>query len=132
LVAGTTDLGPLEINHRYIGYLSENELIKAYQLAHIFICPSLEDSGPLMINQAIMCGTPVVAFNIGSATDLVITGETGYLAKIKDPTDMANGIDYVLSLTEIEYRNMSENCRSLAMKLFSTNIFKKKIEKLLN
>ena len=38
LVAGTTDLGTIEIDHKYIGYLSEDELIKAYQAA--FICVS--------------------------------------------------------------------------------------------
>lgn len=132
LVAGTTDLGTIEIDHKYIGYLSEDELIKAYQAAHLFVCPSLEDSGPLMINQAIMCGTPVVAFNMGSATDLVRTGETGYLARHKDTADLAKGINYIISLNELEYAKMSENCRSLAMKLFSTPVFNEQIEKLLN
>lgn len=130
LIAGNTDFGPFQIEHKKLGYLNEDELIKAYQSAYIFVCPSLEDSGPLMVNQSIMCGTPVVAFNMGSASDLVKTGETGYLAQYADILDLAKGIDYMISLDDIKYSEISQKCRSLGLNVFCTSVYKKHIEEL--
>lgn len=128
LIAGSDDNRDIKKKHIRTGLLSNDDLIKAYQAADVFVCPSLEDSGPLMINQALMCGTPVVAFNMGSATDLVITQKTGYLAKHLDISDLAYGIDHILSLSENEWINMSHECRALALNYISINTFRKFID----
>jgi glycosyltransferase involved in cell wall biosynthesis len=100
-----------------LSYLNHSELPKAYQAVDVFVSPSIEDSGPMMINQSIMSGTPVVAFEMGVALDLVITGQTGYRAKLKDSADLAKGIKYILNMEEKEYGEMSQNCRNLGLKL---------------
>lgn len=76
-----------------LGYLyDDRSLALAYQAADVFVCPSIEDAGPIMIPEAMMCGTPVVAFDTGGAPDLIKTMKTGYLASRKDSSDLANGI----------------------------------------
>jgi len=120
MIAGNCDPdfeNSLNIDHTILGYLNHTKLVRAYQAATVFVSPSIEDSGPMMINQAIMCGLPVVAFEMGVALDIVITGKTGYRAKLKDSEDLANGIKYILELDDHEYDEMSENCRNLALKL---------------
>lgn len=113
----------LAFDYHYMGFLDNTYgIASAYQLADIFICPSIEDSGPTMINQSIMCGTPVVSFEMGVSPDLVITGETGYMAKLQDSKDMARGIYDVLSLSDAEYARMSFNCRELALKVCSPGV----------
>lgn len=107
----------LLFDYTFLGHLDYNNLVLAFQAADIFLCPSIEDSGPMMINQSIMCGTPVVAFEMGAAIELVITGQTGYRAKVKDTSDLANGIQSILNLNEKEYTRMSENCRVLGLEL---------------
>ncbi len=97
--------------------LSHEEIAKLFQAADLFVCPSIEDSGPMMINQSIMCGTPVVSFEMGVALDLVITGKTGYRAKLGDSSDLANGIKYIMDLDVQSYREISENCRSVGLEL---------------
>ncbi len=131
LIAGNSDFGDIPFENKTVGYLSENDLIKAYQSADVFVCPTLEDSGPLMINQSMMCGTPVVAFEVGVAMDLVLTKITGYRAKFGNIDDLANGIDYVLSLDDTNYRIMSERCRSLAISSYSYDVYKNKISSVL-
>jgi len=98
-----------------VGFLSEELLVKAYQSSDLFLCASIEDSGPVMINQAVMCGTPVVSFNMGVAPDLVITGETGYLAKLRDSEDLAKGIRLIIEMDNTSYDTMSKNCRELGL-----------------
>lgn len=125
LVAGNNfdkleNLLPFET--RYLGLLENNEqLASAFQAADVFVCPSIEDSGPMMINDAIMCGTPVVSFEMGVAFDLIINGKTGYMAKLYDSNALAEGIEKILNLDPVEYDSMTENCRRLAIEEFSVN-----------
>lgn len=108
-------------SYTLLGYLDHNNLPKAFQAADVYVSPSIEDSGPMMVNQSIMSGTPVVAFEMGIAIDLVQTGQTGYLAKLKDSNDFANGIKYILELEEMEYKKMSSNCREKGLNLCHSN-----------
>lgn len=119
LVAGRDESKKLPSNHIYLGHLDMKSLAEAYQASDIFVCPSLEDSGPQMINMAIMSGVPTVAFEMGVSLDLVHTGETGYRAKFNDPEDLAKGIEYLLNLSESQYQAMSQHCRDIALQTFS-------------
>jgi len=80
-----------------LGYLRDDRrLASAYRAADVFVCPSIEDAGPMMVPESLLCGTPVVAFKTGGAPDLIVSGRTGYLARACDPTDLARGIAQVL------------------------------------
>lgn len=117
LIAGN-NLGTIDIpfDYKYLGYLKIREnLAKAYQACDLFVCPSIEDSGPLMINQSIMCGRPVVSFDMGVAPDLVHSGITGYRAKLKDSQDLAHGLELILGMSEDRGRIISDNCRKLGL-----------------
>jgi glycosyltransferase involved in cell wall biosynthesis len=84
-----------------LGYLSdERKLATSYQAADVFVCPSIEDAGPMMIPEAMLCGTPVVAFDSGGAPDVVVSRRTGYLARQGDAADLAHGIRQVLESPE--------------------------------
>jgi glycosyltransferase involved in cell wall biosynthesis len=134
LVAGNFDdtQSLLPFESRNLGILENNEeLASVYQAADVFVCPSIEDSGPMMINQAIMTGTPVVSFEMGVSEDLVITGQTGYRAELKNSRDMAAGINFVLSLSEIEHQAMCVNSRNLALSNCSYKVSTERILKLI-
>lgn len=116
----------------YLGNLSNDEkLAGAYQAADIFVCPSIEDSGPMMINQSVMCGTPVVSFEMGVSIDLVVTGMTGYRAKLGDSDDMADGIIEILRKDSHEYEKMVDSCRNIAIRYISPEARMDKLRKLL-
>jgi glycosyltransferase involved in cell wall biosynthesis len=88
----------LPFTSKYLGYIQDDLVLAlAYQAADIFVCPSVEDAGPMMIPESMLCGTPVVAFNTGGAPDLVDTMRTGYLASYKDSTDLAKGIHTLIT-----------------------------------
>jgi glycosyltransferase involved in cell wall biosynthesis len=75
---------------RALGPLSDPVAIAlAYQAADVYLCPTIADAGPLMIPESLLCGTPVVAFDVGYAVDLVRDGETGYVVRSRDPADLA-------------------------------------------
>lgn len=133
LVAGNSNelFNSLLYEHRHLGLLANNEqLASAYQAADIFVCPSIEDAGPMMINQSIMTGTPVVSFEMGVALDIVITGKTGYRAKLKDSFDLAKGINTILELDNKTFLQMCLNCRELALKTCHPKVVKAQFNKL--
>jgi glycosyltransferase involved in cell wall biosynthesis len=125
---GVNFVDKLSFSYTLLGYLDHNSLPKVFQAADVFVSPSIEDSGPMMVNQSIMCGTPVVAFEIGVALDLVCNNETGYIAKLKDCKDLAHGIKYILELEDLEYKKMSLKCRETGLSLCR---LKKKAENLM-
>lgn len=83
----------------YLGEIVDPLLMAlVYQSADVFLCPSLADSGPLMIPESLLCGTPVVAFPTGGAPDWIKPGVNGYLAEFGDARDFARGIESLLGL----------------------------------
>lgn len=122
----------LPFEYHYLGKTNNTDgIASAYQAADVFLCPSIEDSGPMMINQSLMCGTPVVSFEMGVAIDLVEACNTGYAAKLKDSYDMAQGLYNILSLDAEGYEKISENCRELALKMCSPQVQIAKIESII-
>jgi glycosyltransferase involved in cell wall biosynthesis len=113
----TDKLGIL-FEHRHIGSLQgDTMLASAYQAADIFVNASIEDSGPMMINESILCGTPVVSFDMGVAPDLVHTGRTGYRARLRDAADMAAGLLTLLEMDADSMHAMRKECRVLGVRL---------------
>lgn len=101
---------------RYLGTVNEKDLITCYQAADFFVCPTIEDSGPYMINQSLMCGTPVVSFNIGVSIDFVRTGVSGYNCGCPSVFSLKKGIEYMLERSTEQRSIMNENCREFALK----------------
>lgn len=99
-----------------LGRLSLSELMRAYNAADFFLSTSIEDSGPLMINQSIASGTPVVSFNIGVAKDLVLQGVTGYKAQLGDIEGLLHCIVDILSLLEEDESKVTYDCKYLYSK----------------
>lgn len=89
------DMG-LQTEH--LGSLQDDiSLALLYSAADVFVAPSIQDNLPNVVLEALACGTPAVAFNIGGMPDLIDHMQTGYLARPFDDLDLARGIAWVLS-----------------------------------
>ena len=95
---------------------NNSELGDIYRLSDVFLCASIQDSGPMMINESIACGLPVVSFPIGVIKDLIIDEKTGFIARMKDSRDLAQKLQRVLSMNTHSYNEMAKFCRELAIK----------------
>ncbi len=125
--SGTVDSEDLEnISVRNLGRISDQGLLSlVYSLADILIFPSLADNLPLVIMEALACGTPVVAFNVGGVPEMVHHLETGYLASYRDSEDLLRGIELLLREDSLLQR-MAQNCRQLANRHYSNQLQVKK------
>lgn len=101
------------------GYVSSEELPLIYSLADVFICPSVDDAGPMMVNQSLCCGTPVVGFEMGACVDAVKDKGTGYCAPLRDSKALAEGIEKIFRQTPEEREAMQRRCVELAQNTYS-------------
>lgn len=119
LVAGKADglgaLYKLQSPVHSLGFVDPAKLALAYCAADFFVCPSIEDYGPMMINEAMMSGTPVVGFPIGVLPDLVIDGKTGLLAKSTDVSGLTAALKQALAWNDVQRTAARKACRSLAV-----------------
>lgn len=116
-----------------ISFISDTRLLSlAYQAADIFVCPSTEDAGPMMVAEALSCGTPVVGFPMGLMWDqsYVQNGKTGYVVNMENSQQMGDAIKLILLLNEKEYAQMSHDCRSVAQEKLSREAYIKNFENL--
>lgn len=112
IIVGNNDLGifnKIGYDICQLGFLPMNKLMEVYKMVDMFISTSIEDSGPLMVNQSIAVGTPVASFNIGVAEDLVVDKESGVKADLYDYDTLANKIIDYLS----QNHNYEEGCINL-------------------
>lgn len=75
------------------------QLACIYSAADAFVFSSREDNAPLTVGEAMLSGTPVVAFPVGNVPDLVDHKKNGYLATAFDARSLAEGINWALDCT---------------------------------
>lgn len=93
-----------------------------YNLADVFVCSSVEDAGPMMINEAIMSGLPVISFRVGVASDLIIDGYTGYISSEISSKALSKMILRFVNLTSDDVHAMKINARNYGMEKTSAEI----------
>ncbi|HOF17185.1 MAG TPA: glycosyltransferase family 4 protein [Bacteroidales bacterium] len=108
-----------------IGYIHNvDEMVSLYNAVDMFLIPSLEDNLPNTIMEAMACGTPCVGFNIGGIPEMIDHQQNGYIANYKNASDLANGIHWVLKLTN--YDQLCYNARDKVENTYSEAIIAKK------
>ena len=105
-------VGIQTINLGYIG--GDRVKAIAYSAADLCVFPTRADNLPLVLQESMACGTPMVSFNVGGVPDLVRPNVTGYLAKPEDAKDFSQGIVQLLEDDTLREK-MSANCRAIAL-----------------
>ena len=78
------------------GRLAGAELVDAYQRASVLALPTLFDSAPTVLVEAMACGVPVVSTIVGGIPDLVESGVEGLLVPPADLDAFTGALDDLL------------------------------------
>jgi D-inositol-3-phosphate glycosyltransferase len=81
----------------FLGKRAQETLPDYYVAADVVVMPSLYESFGMVALEAMACGTPVVASQVGGLAYLVRDGETGYLVPDRDPAALADRLSRLLS-----------------------------------
>jgi starch synthase len=113
-------------------FLPQEDLIRLYSHAALFICPSIYEPFGIINLEAMACGTPVVASAVGGIREVVRHEETGLLVpfepkspanpEAKDPRhyarDLATAVNRLLA-TPGTMREMGRRARHVVEEQFS-------------
>jgi glycosyltransferase involved in cell wall biosynthesis len=107
-------------NVRFVGTVGDDRLRELYQGARALVYPAEEDFGIAMA-EAHACGTPVIGFRVGGAADIVVDGETGFLADRQSADELRRMV------ARIEAAELDRSVSRARAEQFSTARFRREI-----
>jgi Glycosyltransferase len=93
----------------FLGFVSEEELPRAYERATVFAMPSIAELQSIATMEAMASGRPVIAANAMALPHLVHSGDNGYLYEPEDVEELSARLRDVLTADSEELERMSEN-----------------------
>lgn len=122
VVFGTSEGVETGFTTHFLGSLNDDlTLSLAYSSADVFVLPSTEDNLPNTIMEALSCGTPCVAFDIGGISDMIVHMQNGYLVSPFDTEALAGGISWVIGNDE-RMMKLGESARNKAISEYSQKV----------
>ncbi len=100
---------------QFLGKKGQKELPYYYSSADVVVVPSNYESFGMVALEAMACGTPVIASQVGGLAYLVRDGETGYHVPNNDPSALAQKIQEIM-VNEGRRDEMSRNAIEYAQK----------------
>jgi glycosyltransferase involved in cell wall biosynthesis len=95
----------------------------------VLVSPSRSETGPLAVLEAMLAAVPVVATNVGIASEALVDGETGLLVEPDDPDALAAAIRTAQADPELR-RRLAEEGREVAARSFTPEAMAEAFEKL--
>lgn len=77
---------------RFTGYVANDDVAPYYRAADVFVLPSEFDNSPNVVLEAMSCGLPVVATNVGGVAQYVENGRGGTLVPRGDQARLAEAV----------------------------------------
>ena len=101
----------IEENVHFFGYQKRVE--KFLQKSRIFLFPSVNESLPFAVVEALSCGVPVIAARVGDVEDVVKNGENGLLLDEVSPEAFCKAIKTILDKEKL-YNNLAKKAQEIA------------------
>ena len=102
----------------FLGRVNKQKLIQTYQNATIQVIPSIYEGLPTVLLEAMSCGLPVVATNIGGIREVISSGENGILFSPGSPKEMADAIIKLLNDESLRIK-LGSNARETILEKYT-------------
>lgn len=107
-----------------IGFVPNEDLVKMYNLANVFVMPSLYEGFGLPVLEAMMCGCPVITTKKGSLPE--VAGDSAYYVDV-DVESIAKGLSVVFQNEKVR-KLLREKGKKQARKFSWAQTARKNIE----
>lgn len=86
---------------RFTGWVRQEELVRHYNEAAVFVCTSFHEGGPRTVFEAAACQTPFVSTAVGLIPEVFSNGREGYIIQERDSELLASKIEELLENPEL-------------------------------
>ena len=114
--------GRFEGTVSFVGPVQGAEKEEILNAADIYVCPTLVDTAPLVVLEALRAGLPIVATNVGAIPELVADGVNGLICEKGNPEDLAEKILYLVERPALR-QQMRQNNLDRFESLFTADKF---------
>jgi glycosyltransferase involved in cell wall biosynthesis len=126
VTVGRGTLPDCSVPHTSLCFAGDDERLSlAYSAADLFVLPSVEENFPNSALEALACGLPVVGSKVGGVPEIVREGCTGVVVERGNSEALATAVQGLLNDPE-RLRQMSANCRRIALEEYSLEIHAKR------
>jgi glycosyltransferase involved in cell wall biosynthesis len=94
----------IEGSVEFMGFIEHDELPFFFQNCDIFCFPTMGEPFGTVVIEAMACGKPVIAANIGGSSEIIKDGKDGMLVNPGEPAEIAH--ESIRLLTDIKKRVM--------------------------
>jgi glycosyltransferase involved in cell wall biosynthesis len=106
---------PLPDNVEFILRPAQDSIRDIYAACDVWVTASRSEGFNLPAMEAMACRTPVVATRTGWPDEAVVTEHNGVLVDVDDVAGLSQGIEWVLTRNDGQWRQLSENaCATVA------------------
>jgi glycosyltransferase involved in cell wall biosynthesis len=116
-------------SYSFLGYIPHAEMPEIYSNSSIFVLPSLIESFPFSILEAMSSGSAVIASNVGGVPEIIDNEVDGLLVQPGNPEILAKKLLYLLD-NESETKKLSKNAREKILGEFTSEIMSNRTEKI--
>jgi D-inositol-3-phosphate glycosyltransferase len=88
----------------FLGKRDQDKLPYYYSAAEVVVMPSQYESFGMVALEAMACGTPVVASEVGGLAYLVRDGETGFTIPAEEPETLCDKLSWLLTEDELRQK----------------------------
>ena len=99
------------------GWIPHEKLPACFSNFKLVVVPSYSEGLPGVVQQAMACGTPVLATRVGGIPDLITDGETGFIMEDNSPECIAENVVRVLKHPNLD--EIATNARELIEKEYT-------------
>jgi len=117
-------------NVKFTGWIPHDKIPDYLNELKLIILPSFTEGLPIILREAMSCGTPVLATSVGSIPDLIVDGETGYILEDNTPECIAMNVMRVLKDPNIDI--ITKNAQKLIEKNYNFDAAVERYRRLLD
>lgn len=109
---------------------TSKDLVEFYNSIDLIMFTSIADAAPQMMAESLMCGVPVVSFNVGEAENIIENGVDGFVIKKFDIHDFSLKSYASLYENPVNWAT-KKNRANRASKKHSFKLFKKRLDEII-
>ncbi len=109
------------------GAMNRKQIMSAYQEIDVVVCPSREDSLPIVMTEGMMYGKVCIASDRTGTADLIREKENGLVCRAEDVDSLADAMEWVLTHPE-ECVAIGKKARETYESIFTMDAFRERLE----